>query len=305
VISGLSYIGFTTPTAEEWRTFGPEVLGAEVAPSSPDGSVRLRVDEAVQRIIAHPGAENALAYLGWEAGDAGSLEETAGRVEKDGVTVHRGDAELAKLRAVADVAWFTDRFGLRHELSHGLQKGGAFTPGRPISGFRTGEQGLGHVVLMVPELQEGERFFRDVLGFKPSDWMERGMGIRFFHCPGRAARHHTVALAGAKGRVGLHHLMLELNSIDDVGTALDIVEQKQVPLAMSLGRHTNDHMTSFYMRTPSGFEIEYGTGGRLVDDETWTVEQMDKGSYWGHRAPLSGPLAPGMIRRFEPTGSGA
>ena len=32
---------------------------------------------------------------------------------------------------------------------------------------------------------------------------------------------------------------------------------------MTLGTHTNDRMTSFYVRTPSGFEIEYGFGGRI------------------------------------------
>ena len=52
--------------------------------------------------------------------------------------------------------------------------------------------------------------------------------------------------------------MLEVEQSTDVGRALDIVNDKKLTLAMSLGRHTNDMMTSFYVRTPSGFEIEYG-----------------------------------------------
>jgi extradiol dioxygenase len=94
--------------------------------------------------------------------------------------------------------------------------------------------------------------------------------------------------------------MLEVRSIDDVGAALDIVNEREIPLAMSLGRHTNDHMTSFYVRTPSGFEIEYGTGGRLVDDDTWTIDRYDATSTWGHKPPATGPLPPGIIRPFEP-----
>jgi hypothetical protein len=65
---------------------------------------------------------------------------------------------------------------------------------------------------------------------------------------------------------------------------------------MSLGRHTNDLMTSFYVRTPSGFEIEYGTGGRVVDDETWEVVPYDAQSIWGHQPPASGPLFPSILR---------
>ncbi len=35
-------------------------------------------------------------------------------------------------------------------------------------------------------------------------------------------------------------------------------------VAYTLGRHTNDHMTS-YANTPSGFFAEYGWGGRVID----------------------------------------
>ena len=98
-----------------------------------------------------------------------------------------------------------------------------------------------------------EQFYTEVLGFNVSDTIEAGTTLRFFHCPGHAARHHTVAMVSAPGMVGLHHVMLEVNDLDDVGNALDIDNQRQIPLAMSLGRHTNDQMTSFYVRTPSGF----------------------------------------------------
>jgi len=123
-----------------------------------------------------------------------------------------------------------------------------------MSGFVTGGQGLGHALLMVPDLAAGERFFAEVFGFRPSDSI--GAGLRFFHSAGNAARHHTVALIGIPGMVGMHHLMLEVRTLDDVGTALDLVNERQISLAMGLRRHTNDLMTAFYMRTPSGFEIE-------------------------------------------------
>jgi extradiol dioxygenase len=284
MIRALSSIGFVSPNAEMWRTFGPEVLGLEVAPDAPDGGVRLRVDDAAHRITIHPGDADGLAYLCWQVDD---LDATIAGIEASGITVERGDP-----------ATFSDPFGFRHELTAGAEMAAPFTPGRAMSGFVTGEQGLGHVVLMVPDLAAGERFYTDVLGFEPSDSVEYGNAkLRFLHCPGRAARHHTVALAEVPGMVGIHHLMLEVRSLDDVGAALDIVNERQIPLAMGLGRHTNDLMTSFYVRTPSGFEIEYGTGGVIIDDDTWKVDVHHAPSLWGHKPPATGSLRPGILRR--------
>ena len=77
--------------------------------------------------------------------------------------------------------------------------------------------------------------------------------------------------------------MLQLRSIDDVGATMYLVQDSGIEITSSLGRHTNDHMLSFYMRTPSGFEIEYGWGGREVDDATWHVQKHHAPSIWGHR----------------------
>ncbi len=297
MIRSLSYIGFTSPNAEKWLEFGPEVLGLELAGRGPDGAVRLRVDDAAWRITVHPGASDDLAYLGWCVGGPAELENAIVALEKHGFDVQRGDSSLAALRAVAAVAWFSDPFGFRHELSWGLlNKPATFRPGRPLTGFVTGDGGLGHAVLMVPDLQRAEQFYSEVLGFRLSDKIEAGLSIRFFHCNGR---HHTLAFAAIPGMVGMHHLMLEVAALDDVGKALDLCNARKIPLAMTIGTHTNDLMTSFYMRTPSGFEVEYGWGGRIVDDATWVAGSYDAQSVWGHKPPEQ-PLPPGILRPFNP-----
>lgn len=299
MISALSYIGFRSPHAADWATFGPEVLGAELAEPGAHGSVRLRVDDAEARIEVGPGDREELAHLGWDVGDADGLAAARRRLDAAGVAVFDDPAAAAE-RHVDALAAFADPFGFRHELTYGLANGGPFVPGRPITGFVTGDGGLGHVVLVVPDLEVGRSFYCDVLGFKVSDTIDAGAPITFLHCN---SRHHTLAIAGGRGFVGLHHLMLEVGSLDDVGAALDIAVERELPLAMGLGRHTNDLMTSFYVRTPSGFEIEYGTGGRLVDDATWIVGAYDAQSLWGHRPPAGGAPRPGMISRFAPSPS--
>jgi 3,4-dihydroxy-9,10-secoandrosta-1,3,5(10)-triene-9,17-dione 4,5-dioxygenase len=283
VIRNLASIGFTSPAADEWRTFGPEVLGAQLAPDGPGGAVRLRVDDAPWRIEIRPGEVDDIAYLGWEVDD---LAATAAAVEASGTAVHDGA--------------FVDPFGFHHRLATAPGPGEPFIPGRPLSGFVTGDQGLGHAVLVVPDLAAAERFYGGVLGLRTSDTIDMGFTVLFLHCVGAAARHHSLALAAVPGMVGVHHLMLEVGALDDVGTALDVVNEREIPLAMGLGRHTNDLMTSFYVRTPSGFEVEYGTGGRTVDDETWQVGAYDAGSIWGHRRPATGPLLPAILHPYEP-----
>lgn len=295
MIRSLAYVGFRSPSADEWRSFGPEVLGAQLVDRS-DGAVALRVDEKAARIVIHPAEANELAYIGWDCGDADGVSTVVERVEAAGLAVSE-DPDAASVRSVEQLIAFTDPFGFRHELTSGLADVGPFEPGRVMDGpFLTGEGGLGHLVMMVPDLDQGMSFFVDTLGFLESDHIEAGMSLRFLHCN---PRHHTVALSAVPGMAGIHHLMLEVAELDDVGRALDIVNERGMTLAMSLGRHTNDLMTSFYVRTPSGFEIEYGTGGLLIDDDVWEVDTHDAMSFWGHKPPAE-RLRPGIIHRVEP-----
>jgi hypothetical protein len=77
--------------------------------------------------------------------------------------------------------------------------------------------------------------------------------------------------------------MVELFSLDDVGQAYDIASCREDRVSVTLGRHTNDFMTSFYAKSPSSFMIECGWGGREIDPANWQPVQMQDGpSLWGH-----------------------
>lgn len=296
LVQSLAYLGFTTPNTEEWRTFGPDVLGLEVTDLGPDGSLRLRNDDRAWRIALHPGDRNDLAYLGWAVDGPTGLAAAVEALRAAGVDVHEGDTDLAATRSVEAVAWFLDPFGFRHELTHGLATGEPFAPGRPGVEFVTGDGGLGHAVLIVPDLDRATDFYVGVFGLRHSDDVDMGLFVRFLHCN---PRHHTLAFSAVPGMVGVHHLMLEVTDPDDVGRAYDLVNSAEIPVAMTLGKHTNDEMFSFYVRTPSGFEIEYGAGGRLIDPaQPWTPEHYDAMSRWGHKPPPE-PLFPGILRPAE------
>jgi len=282
MITSLAYFGATSPDYKEWETFGPQVLGCELAEPGPDGSVRLRFDEVAYRMAIHPDEKNSVAYVGWSTTGEEGAKAVAKRVSDHGLKVHCASRAEAALRKVVGYYWFVDGAGIRHELAWGqMRPRTAFLPGRAISGFRTGEQGLGHVVFAVPDLDESDRFYRGVMGFQLSDIVIDGpIHAHFYHVNGR---HHSLAVARAPSdHAAFLHLMVEVNSLDDVGTALDLCEERGVPVTRTLGCHTNDRMTSFYLQSPAGFRVEYGWGGLEVDD-LWEPRYYDRTSAWGHR----------------------
>ena len=294
MIKSLSYVGFTSPDAQQWRSFAPDILGAQIASTDDDPTVRVRVDEAAWRIAITPGETNQLEFMGWDVGSADLLAQATVQLTAAGITITQADADVAHSRNVEQLAWFEDSAGFRHELTWGQQSGDTpFIPGHGISSFVTGEQGLGHIVLLVPDLQAATDFYLGQLGFRHSDDIEVGRTLRFFHCN---PRHHTVAISEAPGHRGVHHIMLQVENMDDVGLAYDRAVEAGLPIAMGIGRHPNDEMTSFYMRSPSGFEIEFGTGGLEIPmEEEWPVGKFDKTSIWGHKPP-GDALMPGVIQ---------
>jgi 3,4-dihydroxy-9,10-secoandrosta-1,3,5(10)-triene-9,17-dione 4,5-dioxygenase len=102
--------------------------------------------------------------------------------------------------------------------------------------------------------------------------------------------------------VGINHFMVEVADLDMVGRALDVAASQGEGLSLTLGKHTNDHMLSFYVKSPSGFMVEYGTAGRLIDEATWITAYYDSASYWGHKnsAPkMAGALPPGGASNID------
>ncbi len=76
--------------------------------------------------------------------------------------------------------------------------------------------------------------------------------------------------------------MLEYRDMNDVGLAYERAKKAGIPIVLELGHHPNDQMFSFYMRTPSGFGIELGHGGIVIDEDSWEPQIYDVMSDWGH-----------------------
>jgi 2,3-dihydroxybiphenyl 1,2-dioxygenase len=278
-IEALGYVGIQTADLEQWATYGTRFLGMQLVGKS-HGTLALRMDDRKQRVIVHAGEGEGVSFYGWEVAGAAALERLAAHLEKSGVNVVRGSRALADERRVKDLIIFSDPIGNRLEAFHGAETAlEPFKPGRSISGFRTGPLGMGHAVLTVERLDDVAPFYTDVLGFQLSDYILRPFKAYFFHVN---PRHHSLAFI-ATGKNGIHHLMVELCYLDDVGQAYDLALRQPETIGTTLGRHTNDQVTSFYSWSPSKFLVEYGWGGRSIDPEGWTPhERVDGPSLWGH-----------------------
>ncbi len=278
-IDALGYVGIRTADLEQWASYGTRFLGMQLVEKS-SGALALRMDDRKQRVIIHADEGEGLSFFGWEVASAAALDALAAHLETCGVKVARGPRALAEERRVKDLIVFSDPLGNRLEAFHGAETAAEpFKPGRSISGFRTGPLGMGHAVLTVERLEAAMPFYADVLGFRLSDYILRPFKAYFFHVN---SRHHSLALIET-GRNGIHHLMVELCYLDDVGQAYDLALRRPEMIGTTLGRHTNDQVTSFYSWSPSKFMIEYGWGGRSIDPEGWTPhERVDGPSLWGH-----------------------
>jgi 2,3-dihydroxybiphenyl 1,2-dioxygenase len=286
-VTQLGYLGFEVKDLAAWEKFAVEILGLELAERAASGALAFRHDSRAQRIVVEPGASDDLAYIGWQADDAAALDALAARLRAAGVEVAAGTPAEAARRKVERLFKFLDPAGIPTEIFCGPTPAAApFRSPLVRSGFVADERGLGHVVLHANDQRESQRFYSELLGFRLSDRIVADVygyhaDIVFLHAN---PRHHSLALGDAMGK-RLHHFLLEVRSMDDVGLCFDRALRRRVKIMNTLGRHPNDGMFSFYAFTPSGFQFEYGWGGREIDDADWQPQVYDHISEWGHHPP--------------------
>lgn len=290
-ISNLGYAVFGVSDLIAWERFAVDVMGFQVGRSEEGRLLALRMDDHEQRLVLERGEDDDLRAAGWQFDSEDDLDAFVEVVRAKGVAVEACNPQFARDRRVEKLYSLNDPNGFRHELYFGPAIAPAVRSFRSSvlkgPGFRTGPLGLGHLLPRANDYAGTVRFYREVLGLKVSDYIreEIGPGIvadaTFFHAA--TGRHHSIATAGFPSPKILNHVMVEVQDMDDVGLAYDRCVKAGYMMTLELGHHPNDRMFSFYVRTPSGFSMECGWGGIVVDDATWQVITYDKMSDWGHK----------------------
>jgi 3,4-dihydroxy-9,10-secoandrosta-1,3,5(10)-triene-9,17-dione 4,5-dioxygenase len=288
-IKSLGYITVQASDIERWRQFAFGVLGFAEGKGSDPSALYLRMDERAARIVVFPGDIDRVLTVGWEVRDHAALGRVKATLDAAGVAFKELSPSEADERRVEEVITFEDPAGTTLEVFHGavLDHSPVVTPFG--ARFVTGDQGLGHVVVPAIDPNGLFGFYTDVLGFRsrgafrvPAPPEFGPIRVRFL---GINARHHSLAVCPAtnQDKPGVVHVMVEVDSLDAVGQALDRVNAEGFQLSSTLGRHTNDKMVSFYVRAPGDWDIEFGTDGMRVDETYYTAEEITADSYWGHQ----------------------
>lgn len=286
-VAALGYSVIRSNELGQWRKFAEEVAG--FSPQNLPGGLALRMDERAGRLFVEPADEDRYFASGWELRSEAEFAAALDELDRRQIAWTRGTPEETAFRHIFDMVWFLDPSGNRHEIYFGYVTGfERFQSPAGVPEFVTGDLGFGHMVLPAPEFDATCAMLCDVLGFGTADILihrplgEQGpeMRIHFMHCAN--GRHHSLALFEGEVPSGCVHLMVEVGSMDEVGRAMDRMTASGTRLMATLGKHTNDHMTSFYMMTPGGFALEYGFGGRTIDWDRHTVFESTSVSLWGH-----------------------
>ena len=282
----LGYVGIGTSDEKAWQDLATNILGMQVVRGG-DATSYLRMDEYHHRLELRSNGSDDLEFVGWEVPDSATLQRVAQQLEEGGMKVTAGTRDEADDRCVIDLIKCVDPNGISTEVfcGHPVNQQ-PFHPVRPMSGFKTGDMGLGHILVYTRSLGESVRFYRDLLGLRISDFTDVNtpggkVRLAFLHCN---SRHHSIGFVEtSRPPKRINHILFECNSLSDVGSGRDLCLSRGVPVAIDLGCHMNDHMVSFYMGNPSNFAIEYGWGGRTLNDTTWQVEHYTSAdSIWGH-----------------------
>lgn len=288
-LKSLGYIMISTKDIDRWRRFAFGVLGFAEGKGPDDSALYLRMDERAARLIVLPGETDRVLTIGWEVRDHPALQRVKATLDGAGVAFKQLSVDEAEERRVEEVITFEDPAGTTLEVFHGavLDHSPVVTPFG--ARFVTGDQGMGHVVLPAMDPGGAFDFYTEVLGFRsrgafrvPLPKEFGPVRVRFL---GINERHHSMAIVPAAHLRDprLVHIMVEVDTLDAVGQALDRVNAEGFQLSSTLGRHTNDKMISFYVRAPGDWDIEFGTDGMRVDETYYTAEEITADSYWGHQ----------------------
>ncbi len=293
-IKALGYLFIESTNPEQWQSYMTDIVGMMNAPMMAHGdNLYFKMDAYTWRIAIKPSDKDCLSIAGWEVETVDDFNQAKADLNAAGVpfTV-LNDTQLAE-RNVKEAIQFTDPAGNTVEIFYNMpldylpliSKVG-------VNAFDTGfngDMGLGHFVIPTNNFNETYAFYREVLGFGQTDFMAfkfaaeaPEQGLNFLHV--NNPRHHSLAIFDDPNPAPTRcvHLMFEVPSMDDVGYFIDRCKQHEIRISSSLGKHTNDLMTSVYVDSPAGFAIEFGTGGLQLEWDDYKPTHSARPSLWGH-----------------------
>lgn len=292
--SGMGYVVIESQRLERWREFLQDGLGLHLA-SRDTRSLAFRIDDHQKRVMIEQGPAEDFAALGWQLRDQAALDLVLQRLCERKIQVSQSSPREAEQRGVESFWRLIGPKGLAIELFT--------TPLRtdaPLSmlssGFVTGEAGMGHLAITSRKPAQMLRFWQEIFDARISDHIVEHIAgvtldIDFLRVN---ERHHSIAVARTRQapldpiRTKAQHMNLLVGSLDDLASAFRRCKKLGFEMAHEIGQHPNDLELSFYVLSPSGFEVELGWNALAVDEAAWQIQTFQGISLWGHKPEKAG-----------------
>lgn len=293
----MGYAVVQSSRLDDWRRFLKQGIGLHLQSDSPE-LLAFRMDRHLRRLMIERGPAEDFVALGWQVRDAATLEIIVQRLAARGIAVTHGSAAEAAHRGVNAFVRIRGPKDLPLELFTD-----AVTSDEPLdmpgSGFVTGDSGMGHVAITTRLPEQMLRFWQEIFDARLSDRISQKLGgvmldISFLRLN---ERHHSIAIAAVRGmrldpiRTKVQHLNMVANTLDDLVGAYERLRALGYEMAHEIGQHPNDRELSFYVLTPSGFEMELGWDALKVDETNWEPAHYDAISIWGHKPQKASALS--------------
>lgn len=287
----MGYLLIESQRLDDWKSFLHKGIGLHLE-SEGDNLLSFRMDAHRSRIMVRRGDAEDVVAVGWQINNAENFQRLTERLRSYNIALRMGNDGEAAMRGVTSFVSFAGPKGLTHEIFTEAQ-----LSTQPLemlcSGFLTAEHGMGHVAITSRRPEKMLRFWTEVFNARISDRITENIAgntldIVFLRLN---PRHHSVAIAAVRDlsidpiRTQIQHFNMLVNSMEDLSQAYSRLKSLGYEMAHEIGQHPNDKEVSFYVLSPSGFEVEVGWNALAVDEATWQPTHYYGISLWGHKPP--------------------
>jgi catechol-2,3-dioxygenase len=251
-VNRLGYVAFETPDVARLVEYYTKVLEFTLVEESSQGAFLTTGFDHHCVVVTRSETPKARTVTGYEIAD--SLDDAQRRLREAGYPTERrsdigpGTPDVLVLEEPSTGTAL-------HLMTSQEATGGWPTPLAPSK--------LGHVAAFTPNLQELEKFYKDLLGFKWADSMADF--FVFLRCN---ADHHVANFMASADVQGMHHIAYEFRDPAHLLTMVDNLAKNGYRLMWGPGRHGPGHNLFTYHKDPDGNTIELFTQlDRVIDEE--------------------------------------
>lgn len=295
----LGYVIAESQKFDEWIRFMQKCLGLHLAEQT-EQQLSFRIDDYAKRFIVQRGDAEDVTHIGFQVASKSVLAQILGRFDQREIAYAIGDTADAQARGVQAFWYLQGPKGIQLELFIDEVR-----TDQPLtmqsSGFYTADSGMGHVAITSKKPEKMIRFWQEFFDARLTDTVEQKINgvtldVTFLRLN---ERHHSIAVAETRGvhldpiRTSIQHMNLQVLDLEDVTMAYQRCKDNGFAVAWEVGQHTNDREVSFYVASPSGFEVELGWAPIKIDEATWQPIKHTSISVWGHQ-----PKPPSKVHKL-------